>query len=135
MTRALFILTNLPAIILFARAIGYEAPAWAAQDRLYVAACIRYRMVSRDLSVEQVLFAPHQFSVAHLLDHDPPGEDMTALVRLAIDALLDDGPLAISHFYSPLYVDAPDWARDEWLVETDGTVHKFYLLPEWSNTK
>lgn len=132
MTRALFILTNLPAIILFARAIGYEAPAWASQDRPYVAACIRYRMVSRDLTVHQVLFAPHQFSVAHLLDHDPSGEDMTALVSLAIDTLMDDDPLAISHFYSPLYVDVPSWARDEWRVETGETVHRFYLLPKWS---
>lgn len=134
MTRAFFILTNLPAIILLARAIGFEAPAWASQDRPYVAACIRYRM-GQDLTVQQVLFAPHQFSVAHLLDHDPPGEDMTPLVRLAIDTLMDDDPLPISHFYSPLYVDAPDWARDEWLVETGGTIHKFYLLPEWRREK
>lgn len=132
MARAVFILTNLPAIILLARAIGYEAPTLLApNDQPYIAACIRYRMVSRDLSVEQVLFAPGQFSVAYLLDHDPPGEDMTILVNLAIDTLLDDDPLSVSHFYSPLYVDAPDWAREEWLMETDGTVHKFYLLPEW----
>jgi len=87
--------------------------------------------MGEDLTVQQVLFAPHQFSVAHLLDHDPPGEDMTELVKLAIDTLLDDDPLAVSHFYSPLYVDAPDWARDEWLVGTGETVHRFYLLPEW----
>jgi hypothetical protein len=117
---------------MLARAIGYEAPSWAAQDRPFVAAAIRHRMLARDLTVGEVLLAPGQFPVAPLLDADPPGEDMAVLIGLALDALLDGEPLAVSHFWSPVYLDGPpSWARDEWLVQTAETVHRFYILPEW----
>jgi len=129
--RFLLLACSLTQVTMFARAIGYEAPSWAAQDRPFVAAAIRHRMLARDLTVEEVLLASGQFSVAPLLDADPPGEDMKVLVNLAIDALLDADPLAVSHFWSPVYLDEPpSWAMDEWLVETGDTVHRFYLLPE-----
>ena len=115
--RFLLLACSFAQVTMLARAIGYEAPAWAAQDRPFVAAAVRHRMLARDLTVEEVLLAPGQFSVAPLLGADPPGEDMAALVELALGALLDDEP--------------PPWARDEWLVETAGTAHRFYLLPKW----
>ena len=130
--RFLFLACSLAQVTMLARAIGYEALAWAAQDRPFVAAAIRHRMLARDLTVKEVLLAPGQFSVAPLLGADPPGEDMAVLIGLALDALLDGEPLAISHFWSTAYLDGPPfWARDEWLVETAGTVHRFYLLLEW----
>ena len=130
--RFLLLACSLTQVTMFARAIGYEAPSWAIQDRPFVAAAVRHRMLARDLTVGEVLLAPGQFSVAPLLDADPPGEDMAILMDLAADALLDDEPMAISHFWSPAYLDEPpSWAKEEWLVKTGGTAHRFYLLPRW----
>lgn len=133
MVKFWFLAFNLSSVVLLARAIGYEAPtAWAKQDQPLVAACVRCRMMILDLSVQDVLFQPGQFSVAHKLDQNPPGEDMTRLIRLALDVLTSDDLVPVSHFYSPKYLsDPPSWARDEWSVSTPGAVQRYYLLPGW----
>lgn len=121
-------------LVLLARAIGWEAPPWAATDRSLVASVIRYRMLARDLSLEDVLFAPYQFQVAPLLNKDPP--DMPQLMTLAGKAMgwqLDNLPVRASHFWSPKMLDQPPfWADTQREVEVDdGAIHRYYLLPDW----
>lgn len=115
--------------ILLARVIGWEA-AWAEQDRRGVASVIRYRMIVRGQSLEEVLYAPGQFSTAYLLDRNPP--DMTELFPLAIEALqwdLESLPVQASHFWSPTILSRPPyWADSSLEVIVEGTVHRFYCL-------
>lgn len=115
---------------LLARAICWEAPGWAAQDRPYVAAVIRTRMLQGGLAVEEILFSPGQFSVAHLLERDPPGiEQCLPLAAGAYDWTWEDLPIIADHFWSPVYLsEPPAWASPECEVEAPGTIHRFYYL-------
>jgi len=126
---SLRVVVTILQIVLLARTIGWEAPPWAAQDRLYVGAAIRWRMEETGGSVSDVVFAPHQFSVAHLLDTDPP--DMDVLLPLAAEILSADLETlpSVTHFWSPVYLaEPPYWADERCYVETD-TIHRFYDMP------
>jgi len=116
--------------VLLARAIGWEAPTWATQDRRSVASVIRYRMIDRQQTLREVLFDPGQFCVVPLLLEDPP--EMGELFILAEEALawdLEDLPVAASHFWSPVFATGPPyWADEAHRVEIPGTIHQFYSL-------
>lgn len=119
-----------PDNTLLARAIGWEAPPWAVQDRLYVASVIRYRMIDRQQTLREVLFDRGQFCVVPLLIEDPPG--MVTLLPLAEEALawgLETLPIRASHFWSPASRTVPPyWADEGRRVEVPGAIHQFYLL-------
>jgi len=125
---------KLLAILLFARVLGWEVLGHEA-DATYVASVIRYRMLARDLTVEEVVLAPHQFSVAHMAYRDPPNlADVWPVAASAIDWEADDLPVKASHFWSPLYLEeAPFWAAPELEVAVPaGLEHRYYRLPDWS---
>ena len=117
---------------MLARLIGYEAPDWAKADQPYVAAVVRYRMLVLGKSLTEVLFAPHQFSTAYLLDEDPP-EDVGSLLLLSEEALfweLEEFPIVATHFYSPIYMETPPfWANEACRVDAPGALMHYYLLP------
>lgn len=128
--KAIAIAAALPQITLMARAICWEAPIWASADRPLVAAVIRYRMLDRNQTLEEVLYAPYQFSVAHLLESEPEG--LEACVAVATQAYfwqVEDLPILADHFWSPVYMaEPPDWAESMQEVEVPGdVVHRFCL--------
>lgn len=130
LNRVILAITTALHITLLARAICWEAPDWAAQDRVYVASVIRTRSLSRGQSVKEVLFAPGQFSVSHLLDQDPSDiEGCWALAKEAYTWSWEDLPVIADHFWSPAYLDGPPfWALPEYEVETPGSIQRFYWL-------
>jgi len=125
-------ITAAPDVTLMARAIGWEAPVYLAPeaDRIAVASTIRYRMLCRGQSLQDVLFAPGQFSTASLLDTDPQG--MESLMPLAAEALqwgYDDLPVKASHFFATT-IEPPYWARPGQGVIVPGAVQRYFLIDD-----
>lgn len=125
---------NIQTILLLAALLCAESPAGTYLERFLMAETVAYRSRVSGMSIEEVIYAPHQYAGVHTIDLEGyklyRPEELAENINIAVLALMLP-PIRVSNFArtGSCWYDKPcEWeSRCEKIVE-EGR-HTFYLCP------